>query len=130
MPSTILAYLDPLFLPFAEALLNKIQEERIPYIVTSTIRTLEDQQDAFRRGVSKCDGIHIKSQHQLGRAIDICAVNEHGNPSWDYAKYADIYRRIADIGTELGLENGADWYPSEYEKIGLGWDPPHHQYKA
>jgi peptidoglycan L-alanyl-D-glutamate endopeptidase CwlK len=46
----------------------------IDFAITSGLRTLEEQQELFKQGKSKCDGIKIKSKHQLGLAIDICPV--------------------------------------------------------
>lgn len=125
--ATSLLLLDASFRPLAEALIDGIRKAGIRHVVTDTLRLLVDQQAAFRRGVSKCDGIKIKSKHQLGLAIDICAADENGNPSWDYRRYAETYKAIGIIAHDLGLVCGQDWYPSPYKSIGLGWDPPHYE---
>lgn len=121
--------LQPKFRSLFEILLSECRNQNIPHVVTSTIRTTEEQQAAFKRGASKCDGIKNKSNHQLGLAGDICSADERGHPSWDYAKYAAVYKAIGSIARELGLECGQDWYPSEYAELGLGWDPPHYEWK-
>ena len=44
---------------------------KIDFFVNEGFRTQEKQQEHYKKGVSKVDGVKIKSQHQLGRAIDI-----------------------------------------------------------
>jgi hypothetical protein len=46
----------------------------VDFAITSGLRTLEEQQELFKQGKSKCDGIIKKSKHQEGKAIDICPV--------------------------------------------------------
>ena len=43
----------------------------VDFWVNEGLRTTEKQQEYFRKGTSKLDGITKKSNHQLGRAVDI-----------------------------------------------------------
>jgi hypothetical protein len=121
--------LDPRFRPQAEELVRRLTEAGVPCMVYETIRSAEDQAAAFARGASRCDGVKRRSKHQDGLALDIVALNSAGIPTWDYRRYSERYKRIGDIARELGLECGQDWHPSEYDDVGLGWDPPHYEYK-
>jgi hypothetical protein len=44
----------------------------IDFAITSGLRTTEEQQELYKQGKSKYDGITNKSKHQEGKAIDIC----------------------------------------------------------
>lgn len=86
--------------------------------------------------VTNCDGVNTPSAHQSGRAVDYVALDSSGNFSWDYARYAGVYKAIRDAAIKCGADAGASWMaqrngsPSPYAAIGLGWDPPHVQAKA
>ncbi len=53
---------------------------KVDLTVTCGIRSLEDQQKAFKGGFSKLDGVNKKSKHQLGKAIDFIPYPFNG---WD-----------------------------------------------
>ena len=53
------------------------------FAITEGLRTLEKQQEYFRKGASKCDGVKNKSKHQTGRAIDIMVYDENGKGTWE-----------------------------------------------
>ena len=58
--------------------------------------------------VTNADGVHYKSNHQSGRALDITPVNEDGNPIWP--PYSDPrWKQIADIVKRFGFSWGGDW---------------------
>ena len=120
--------LDPIFRPIVERVMARIAAEKLPMVLAETDRSYEKQADCFRRGVSKCDGLRNISLHQARLAADIVAVDEKGNRSWDYAKYKDAYKRMAEIAREEGAEVGQDWKPFD-PVTGFGWDPPHIQFK-
>ena len=83
--------------------------------------------------ITNCDGIKVRSAHQSGRAMDIVALDGHGNPTWDYVRYAETYKAIRDAALKCGADSGGAWMkqpdgsPSPYARVGLGWDPPHIQ---
>lgn len=127
--------------------------DRISFSVRRTFSTAEEQRCYFLQGratleeanaararahmrpllakengytVTRCDGYKVKSNHQGGRALDIVPKDENGNPTWNYAKYAQEYRAIARVMKDAGFRCGADWPPID-KVTGLGWDPPHHE---
>jgi hypothetical protein len=114
------------FRPLAEKFIAELSAAKLRFIVTCTTRTAEEQADCFARGASKCDGYKKISPHQLGIAIDVVPLDEHGYPTWSYARYQTAYKRIALIARKCGLESGQDWKPIDPD-TGLGWDPPHYQ---
>ena len=86
------------------------------------LRTAEEQNDLFKRGVSKCDGYDKESYHQTGKAFDIY-IYEDGNASWDIDKLTAVARHLEGVATEIGvdLQWGGDW---------ISWkDYPHFQIK-
>lgn len=121
--------LDPSFRPVAAAFLDELRERRVPCVLAETMRDYAKQADVFRKGNSRCDGLKNISLHQARLAIDVVVIDETGKRSWDYAKHAKTYRLIADIAKKHNLESGADYLPLN-KATGLGWDPPHHQYKG
>jgi peptidoglycan L-alanyl-D-glutamate endopeptidase CwlK len=64
----------------------------------------------------------MKSQHLLGRAMDVLPMLPNGNTTWDYAHYRKQFEIIHEAGKSAGLECGWDWkdFP----------DKPHYQLKA
>lgn len=148
--STKISDLIPEAREVAINMLSALDEEKIDYLVTSTLRTVDEQVALFSQGrspldivnllrhkagmrpitaaentytVTKCDGVTSTSNHQTGRSFDIVPVVNH-KPTWDYRKYSEQYKVIGNFGKRLGLRWGGDWPPLD-EVSGLGWDPPH-----
>lgn len=89
----------------------------IDFFVNEGLRTTATQQQYFKNGKSKLDGITKKSNHQLGRAVDVYYVgwkntDNQKDPRW--IKLIDAFRLA---GQQLGVKLifGYDW----------GWDNPH-----
>lgn len=89
---------------------------KIDFFVNEGFRTQEKQQEYYKKGVSKVDGIKIKSQHQLGRAIDIYYVGWRKDKD-DNEKWRLLIDTFRTVGKQLGIKLifGYDW----------GWDKPH-----
>lgn len=101
-------------------------EAGVPVVVTSTLRTAEEQNAAFRSGKSKCDGYIKKSYHQSGNAFDQTFANAKGNPYWPDPNTEDGAARwlaYASIVESVGLTSGVRFKP--LNKYGVGWDPNH-----
>lgn len=125
----MLGDLDPSFRPLAERFLAGLDGRGIAYAVTAGLRTYADQKAAFAAGASKCDGLAKLSLHQAGLAIDVVPLDERDKPTWLYTRYPTAYKRIAAVARECGLECGQDWAPLD-PGTGMGWDPPHYQFKG
>lgn len=122
--------LDPSWKPIALAIDADLKARNVRYTAFSGRRIYVDQNIAFKNKASQCDGIIKISLHQAGLATDWVAIDDNGRPTWDYIKFADVYKDIRDTIIRHGGEAGGTWMPSPYESVGLGWDPPHGQIKA
>lgn len=121
--------LDLDFMPIARQFIDALDKNGIKYAITETRRSLKSQQDAFRRGASKRDGIKLISLHQAGLAIDVVPLDKSGQPTWDYYAYRVEYKQIASIARLYGLVSGQDWEPKD-PRTGIGWDPGHYEIKG
>ena len=122
--------LDPSWEPIAWAIDADLKGQNIRCECCEGRRFLSKQQSVFKAGNSKCDGIRAISLHQAGLASDWVALDDKGNRSWDYVKYADVYKAIRDTIIKWGGEAGGSWLSgSSFASVGLGWDPPHGQMK-
>lgn len=89
---------------------------KIDFFVNEGFRTQEKQQEYYKKGVSKVDGVKIRSQHQFGRAIDIYYVGWRKDKD-DNEKWRLLIDTFRIVGKQLGIKLifGYDW----------GWDKPH-----
>lgn len=89
---------------------------KVDFWVNEGLRSTETQQRYFKEGSTKCDGIKNKSNHQLGRAIDVYYVGWKRDAE-DQQKWKELIDTFKLAGKQLGikLEFGYDW----------GWDKPH-----
>ena len=89
----------------------------VDFWVNEGLRTTEKQQEYFRKGTSKLDGITKKSNHQLGRAVDIYYVGWKNTDSSNDPRWKKLRDTFELAGKQLGvnLVFGYDW----------GWDKPH-----
>jgi len=74
------------------------------------IRSLEDQQKAFKGGFSKLDGINKKSKHQIGKAIDF--IPYPFNDWEDRESFRRVGKELKFCANFLGFKNsygGTDW---------------------
>jgi len=68
---------------------------------TGGLRTVEDQAKLFAEGVSKADGVHNKSYHQSGKALDVYAYVE-GKASWDKLHLSICAAAMLQAAAQLG----------------------------
>ena len=73
------------------------------FAITEGLRTLEKQQEYFRKGASKCDGVKNKSKHQTGRAIDIMVYDENGKGTWEKKYYREVANLFKQKAKELNI---------------------------
>ena len=86
------------------------------------LRTEEEQQGLYKKGLSKCDGYKIKSLHQTGNAIDLYAYVD-GKASWDQVHLAIIAGVV--LGEAKRMNLNVRWGGTFGSKIFKGWDMPH-----
>jgi len=89
-------------------------------------RTAEEQNEYFKKGVSKCDGYEKKSFHQSGLAVDLVPY-VNGVPSWGTKEtfyLAGAFMEYCE-GRGLDITSGADWNRDGI--LSDGWDPCHFQ---
>jgi hypothetical protein len=129
MMPALIEDLDPVMQPKIADLLLRCKAAGLKVVLAETKREYAKQADVFAKGFSRCDGLKHLSMHQARLAADVVALDEAGNRSWDYVKFAETYKGIGNIARSLGLECGQDWPP--FDKVtGLGWDAPHYEYKG
>lgn len=90
------------------------------FIITKGLRDLKTQQEYFKKGTSRCDGINNKSKHQansngLSEAIDIMCYNENGKATWEKKYYIEMAKVFKETAIELNKSRKAE------DKINIRW---------
>ncbi len=76
----------------------------IDFGITETYRTAERQQELFKEGKSKCDGIKNRSRHQDGKAIDFVCYDPNTNKiTWEKEYYIEVAKVFKEKAKELGI---------------------------
>lgn len=132
--SNRLSDLKPAVRRMAESAIEELYRRGILVVVTSTIRTVDEQIALYAQGrtplevvnslrakagmpriapaenkytVTNCDGIKTKSRHQDGKALDVVPA-ENSKPVWP--KDTDPrWRQIAEVMVKHGFRWGMDW---------------------
>ena len=77
------------------------QYSRVNFIVADGIRSIAQQREFVKRGVSKT----MRSKHLLGRAVDLWAIDPAtGRVTWDWAYYREIARAMKKAARELNIK--------------------------
>ncbi|AXH74966.1 MAG: hypothetical protein [Microviridae sp.] len=84
---------DPRIAFFAAKLIELLRRQNIPFYVHAAFRTKEEQQDAYKRGVSKL--VWPRAAHCQGKAVDIV----HGTFHWQLTKQEWAF--IGKVGKDL-----------------------------
>jgi peptidoglycan L-alanyl-D-glutamate endopeptidase CwlK len=92
------------------------------------LRTDGEQNELFVKGLSKCDGFEIRSNHQDGKALDFYAF-VNGKASWRphhlsmvaVAIMATANRLYSESEINIKLKWGGEFGSDELD----GWDKPH-----
>ena len=91
------------------------------------LRTAEEQNQLFKKGVSQLDGYERESYHQSGKAVDFYAFVD-GKASWQPDHLAMVAAAILQAATEFGVhaEWGGLWSTGQKNNgIEYGFDCPH-----
>ena len=90
------------------------------------LRSTEVQNYLFQNGASQCDGIHKKSKHQYGTAVDIFAYVD-GQASWQIPHLAMVAAAFLQAACILNyaLQWGGHFRPLQSQPFLHGWDCGH-----
>jgi peptidoglycan L-alanyl-D-glutamate endopeptidase CwlK len=86
-----------------------MKSNNIDYILTCTLRTLDQQKELYAQGRSKPGKIvtwTLNSKHLTGEAFDFCIMN-NGKCDWAMDKKED-WETAVEIGKSLGLSQVVD----------------------
>ena len=119
----------------AQLAIEALKSYEIPCVVTSTLRTTDEQRALFSQGrdpiatvnrlrslagmrpisdaentytVTNADGVNYKSNHQGGRALDIVPTDTYGNPIWPPIS-DPRWSKISLVMKSFGFAWGGDW---------------------
>jgi peptidoglycan LD-endopeptidase CwlK len=109
MPSRKLEDLHPLVVEKARQLIELAQADGIEILVTSTLRSFEEQAELFAIGRVKPGKIVTnakagESWHNFGLAFDVVPL-VNGKAIWD----SPFWNRIGDLGKQIDLTWGGDF---------------------
>lgn len=127
--SRLLDDLDPRFVPIACALIARIIEAKIPLLIVTTLRTLEEQQDAVARGVSwTMNSKHLpQPPHGKSWAIDLvpyAIFDLHGPDKLEWNERDPAFQTMGRIGELLGLKWGVVLAGPRHTDLGhFEWSP-------
>jgi peptidoglycan L-alanyl-D-glutamate endopeptidase CwlK len=101
--------INPILMSIAE---RALELSRIDFGIPSTggLRSAEEQNKLFKRGVTTLDGYEAKSYHQTGNALDVFAYVD-GAASWDEAHLTVIAAAMLQAANEfeVSLRWGGHW---------------------
>jgi peptidoglycan L-alanyl-D-glutamate endopeptidase CwlK len=88
----------------------KCKEQGIEILITSTYRSIQEQDALYAQGRTKPGAIVTNARggysfHNFGVAFDIVPI-VNGKAQWNSIA---LFRRCGDIGKSLGLEWAGDW---------------------
>lgn len=93
----------------AQLLIERARAASIPIMVTSALRTVEEQEALYAIGRSKPGNIVTKARggqswHNFGRAFDVAFKLQDGKLTWE-----GPWELLGSIGRQCELEWGGDW---------------------
>lgn len=106
-----------------EVFLNKCKSQGIDIVITSTYRSIEEQDRLYAQGRTTAGNVVTNAKggtswHNWRCAVDFCPV-KNGVAQWNDKA---LFMKIANIGVSCGFESGAYWTSF--------LDLPHLQYTA
>lgn len=115
--STSLDDLSPRMLPLANRFLAKLMEARIPVMIVTTKRSVQEQAEKVKQGLSWT----MNSKHLTGDAIDVApyAIYDlHGPDKAMWDETDPIWLKIGAIGQACGLKWGVVNSKGERKDLG------------
>lgn len=112
MTSRKIEDLVPELQPLCRELLARCRAEGINAFITCTYRSPAEQAKLYAQGRTTPGKIVTnakagQSKHNVRKAFDIAIKTEDGSLNWDTSH--EHWRRVGEIGEELGLEWGGRW---------------------
>lgn len=132
--SRLMRDLDSRFRPIAEELVRYLQEDRhIDITIVDTLRTVEEQQNNVRNGVSWTSQSKHLPQPTEGKswAIDLAPTILISTKSW--SPRHPLWWEISRKAKALGLRSGMDWNDIGIPPVGHTrehWDPGHCEWRG
>ena len=113
MLSTELDKLNPVFKTQVYEFLARLTEAKILVRIINTFRTLEEQVELRKKGVSWV----VRSKHQDGYAVDLCPIKffapgQATKLNWDGTD--PIWEEMGMIGEKMGLIWGGRWKQKDF----------------
>lgn len=121
----IISSLNPKMQPLVIRFLELAEQNGIPLVLTSGLRSNEEQERLYQQGRTTPGNIvtHARpgtSKHNYGLAVDVAFLNNKQQPHWSGSN--DLWERIGNLGESVGLKWGGRW--SGFQ------DKPHFELKA
>lgn len=93
---------DPLLVRVVK---RALEISKVDFGIPSTggVRTIEQQRALYEAGKSKLDGVTRKSNHQLGKAVDVFAYVD-GKASYDMGDLAQVATAMFAAAQEVGIK--------------------------
>lgn len=82
------------------------------FFVAEGMRSLERQKELYKQGFSKLDGVTKKSNHQVGRAVDVYYSGWKNTDKADDSRWTSVYTAFRTAAANLGVKivvAGQDW---------------------
>lgn len=100
-------------------LLARMKAEGEEVFIDYCKRSDEEQHRLFKAGLSKCDGYRLISQHQRGKAIDLCFVDENGRA------YFLLNDKLQAVPPKKGFAYWHDYWTQLGGRAMIEWDKAH-----
>lgn len=95
---------------------NALSDHEMWPVIGDVYRSAEEQNRLFHSKKSKCDGVNIRSYHQLGRAADIWIVAKGRTDLVDPTKeIPETWDKIRNYWLSLGGERMIPWDACHFE---------------
>lgn len=123
--------LDSRFRPLAEQVIESCKTAMIDVTIITTLRTVEEQVQAVKHGVSWTMNSKHLPQPPEGKSLAIDLVPTHLINTKNWSPTHPDWWVIAKAGVALGLRSGMDWHNVGLPPVGVSrpsFDPGHLEY--
>lgn len=94
-----------------KVIMEAAKTAKTPFKVLEGMRTAAKQQEYFKKGTSMLDGVKKKSNHQLGKAVDIVPLVNGKVVTRSWAPFYPMADNVKAAAKKLGVKVtwGGDW---------------------